>query len=237
MEQKLLRRGQRVVLEIVNGEQVQRNTFIVDIVLPQQIYLTPLTEGDVVSLYEPESCVHGYIPTPVRTYQFDSKVVQRKRLPLPFVAIEVPKQFVPVQRRRFFRIRTLYAVRIIPLSNDGEPLLESPLEVYGTDINGGGAGVKVDLRKLPSELQLHEHQRLLLTIKLPPVEKAFPKGLTIQTIGEIVWVRKNGKTARLGIAFTSIERTSQERIVSWCFAFQCKLIRLGLLSDERNETR
>ncbi|MCS7263447.1 MAG: PilZ domain-containing protein [Armatimonadetes bacterium] len=237
MEKNLLRRGQRIVLESVHDEKVQRNTFVVDFVLPQQIFLTPLTEGEVVSFYEPESCVRGYIPTPVRTYQFESKVIQSKRLPSPFVAIDVPKEIVPVQRRRFFRIHALHSVQMIPLSNNGEPLLDQPLEVYGTDINGGGVGLRVDLRKIPSSLQLREHQKLLMKISLPSIEKTFQNGLSFETVGEVVWIRQNGKTLRLGVAFTSIERRLQERIVAWCFAFQCKLIRMGLISDERSETR
>lgn len=237
MEQNLLQRGQRVVLESLIEEQVQRHTFVVDIVLPNQIFLTPLTEGEIVSLYKPESCVRGYILTPVRTYQFESSVIQSRRFPSPFVVIETPRKIAPVQRRRFFRIRTLYTVQLLPLSNDGKPSLDQPLEVYGTDINGGGVGVRVDLKKIPPSIRLREHQMLRLTIKLPPIEKVFPEGLSIETLGEIVWARQNGRTMRVGIAFTSIDKRTQERIIAWCFAYQCRLIRLGLLSDERHEPR
>lgn len=229
MEQNLLQRGQRIVLETVRDGQIWRHTFVIDIVLPQRLLLTPLTEGDIVPLYEPESPVRGYIPTPVRAYQFESKIVQSWRLPSPFIAIEFPEQVVPIQRRHFFRVRTLLSVQLLPLSRNGEPCLEQPIEVYGTDINGGGVGVRVDLRKLPQGIHFQQHQRARLKVSLPPVEKAFPNGLSFEAVGEIVWVRQNGKMVHLGIAFTSIDRKVQEQVISWCFAYQRRLIRLGLL--------
>jgi len=232
MEQNLLQRGRRIVLETVQGERVWRHTFVIDIVLPQRLLLTPLTEGDIVPIYEPERHVRGYIPTPVRAYKFESKVVQSQRLPSPFVVIELPKEISPVQRRHFFRIRTLFSVQLLPLSGSGEPCLERPIEVYGTDINGGGVGVRLDLRRLPQGVRLQQHQRLCLTVSLPAVEKAFPSGLTFDAVGEVVWTRMDGQVMCLGIAFTSIDRKVQERIVSWCFAYQCRLIRLGLWRND-----
>lgn len=229
MEQNLLRRGQRVILETVQDEQVWRHTFVVDIVLPQQLFLTPLTEGDIVPFYEPEKRVRGYIPTPIRAYQFESKIVQSRRFPSPYVVIEFPEQIVPIQRRHFFRVRALISVQLLPLSKNGEPCLGQPIEVYGTDINGGGVGVRVDLRKLPQGIQFQQHQQARLKVSLPPVERAFPNGLSFEVVGEIVWLRENGKMVHLGIAFTSIDRKVQEQVVSWCFSYQRRLIRLGLL--------
>lgn len=232
MEQNLIRRGQRVVLETVKNGQIWRHTFVIDIVLPQQLFLTPLTEGDFISLYEPEIQVRGYIPTPIRAYQFESRVIQSRRLPSPYIAIEFPERIFPIQRRHFFRVRALLSVQLLPLSNSGEPVLENPIEVNGTDINGGGVGVRLDLRKLPQGVQFQNHQRVQLTISLPAVEKTFPKGLTFEATGEIVWTRQNGRTMHLGIAFTSIDRRTQEQVISWCFAYQRRLIRLGLWSND-----
>ncbi len=232
MEQKLLRRGQRIVLETVQNEQVQRHTFVVDLVLPQQIFLTPLTEGDIVSLYEPERLVRGYIPTPIRAYQFESKVIQSRRQPSPYIAIEFPERIVPIQRRHFFRIRTLLSVCLLPLSSNGEPCLEQPIHVHGTDINGGGVGVRLDLKKLPQGFQPQQHQQVQLSISLPSVGKAFSNGLTFEAIGEIAWTKRNGQTMHLGIAFTSIDRRVQQQVISWCFACQRRLIQLGLLRSD-----
>lgn len=233
MEQNLLRRGQRVILETVQGDRVWRHTFVIDLVLPHQLFLTPLTEGDIVSLYEPENNVRVYIPTPIRAYQFESKVTQSRRLPSPYIAIASPERIIPVQRRRFFRVRTLLSVQLLPLSNSGEPYFEQPIEVYGTDINGGGIGLRVDLRKLPQGFQFQQHQRVRLTVSLPPVEKSFPNGLTFEAVGEVVWVGQDRYAMHLGIAFTSIERRVQERVVSWCFDYQRRLIKFGLWDNGR----
>ncbi len=232
MEQNLLRRGQRVILETIRDGQLWRHTFVVDLILPQQILLTPLTEGDIVSIYEPERLIRGYIPTPIRAYQFESKVVQTRRSPSPYIAIEFPERIVPVQRRHFFRIRTLLSVQLLPLSSNGEPCLEHPIEVYGTDINGGGAGVRIDLRKLPQGFQFQQHQQVRLNISLPAAGKTFPNGLTFEAVGEIVWAKRNGRTMHLGIAFTSIDRKVQQQVISWCFACQRRLIQLGLLRSD-----
>jgi len=232
MEQDLLRRGQRVVLETVNDDRIQRHTFVVDLVLPQQVFLTPLTEGDIVSVYKPQSSVRGYIPTPVRAYQFESVLIQSRKEPTPLVVIALPEKFIPVQRRRFFRVKALLRVQVVPLSQEGEPLVQQPIEVYGTDVNAGGVRLRIDLRKLPKGLHFHEHQRMKLTILLPPVENRFPSGLEVEAVSEVVWVHQNRRALHMGVTFTSIDRRLQERIVSWCFAYQCRLIRLGLWQNE-----
>lgn len=232
MEQNLLRRGQRVVLETRKDGQVWRYTFIIDLALPQQLVLSPLTEGEIISVYEVGSKVTGYIPTPVRAYQFESTVIQVRSGVSPYLVIAHPESVTPIQRRRFFRVKVLHSVNLLPIPNDKEEQVNQPIEVYGTDINGGGVGVRIDLRKTPSGLNLRENQRLQLRLFLPPVEKAFPEGLVVEAVGEILWLRKNGQTLKLGIAFTKIDRRVQERIIAWCFAYQCQLLRLGLWSDE-----
>jgi c-di-GMP-binding flagellar brake protein YcgR len=232
MEQELLRRGQKVVLETKKGERVWRHTFVIDHASPELLFLTPLTEGEVVSVYEVGDKVLCYIPTPVRAYQFESVVVQNRLDTVPYIVLERPEQLRPVQRRRFFRVRVLHSVKLLPISNENEASLDQPVEAYGTDINGGGVGIRLDLRKIPPTFQLREHQRLKLIISLPPVEKAFPQGLTAELVGEILWIRHNGRSLRIGIAFTNIDRKLQERVIAWCFAYQCKLLRLGLWRDE-----
>lgn len=232
MEQDIFRRGQKVVLEKKRDEKVFRNTFIVDLVLPQQLFLTPLTEGNVASVYEVGSKVVCYIPTPVRAYQFESVIIQNRLGASPYLVIAYPQQVRPVQRRRFFRVRVLHSVKLMPILNGSETTLEQPIEVYGTDINGGGVGIRVDFRKIPLTLDFREHQRLKLFLSLPPVEKAFPEGLVVEVVGEILWMRRNGQWLHLGIAFTNIDRRLQERIIAWCFAYQCKLFRFGLFRDE-----
>lgn len=237
MEQNLLRRGQTVILETVQDERIWRYAFIVDFVLPQQIFLTPLSGGDIISLYEPERPICGYIPTPTRTYKFESKVLQTRRSPTPHIVIELPERIEPVQRRRFFRVRALLSVRLLPLSGSDEPCLEQPIEGYGTDISGGGVGVRVNLQKLPKEIQLQQKQRVRLDISLPTIEKNFPNGLTFETVGEIVWTKRNGRTMRLGISFTDIDRKVQQQVISWCFAYQRRLIQLGLLDNNEQGKR
>ncbi len=232
MEQELLRRGQKVVLEAKKGERVWRHTFVIDFTSPELLFLTPLTEGEVVSIYEVGDKVVCYIPTPVRAYQFESTVVQNRSDTVPYIVLERPEQLRPVQRRRFFRVRVLHSVKLLPISDENEASLDQPVEAYGTDINGGGVGIRLDLRKIPPTLQLREHQRLKLVISLPPVEKAFPQGLKAELVGEILWIRHNGRSLRIGIAFTNIDRKLQERVIAWCFAYQCKLLRLGLWRDE-----
>jgi len=232
MEQGLLRRGQKVVLEMRKDERVWRHTFVIDLASPERLFLTPLTEGEVVSIYEVGSKVVCYIPTPIRAYQFESEVMQNQSGAVSYIVLKRPEQLRPVQRRRFFRVRVLHSVKLVPIFSVGQEPHSPEIEAYGTDINGGGVGVRLDLRKIPPTLQLREHQRLKLIISLPPVEKAFPQGLEVEVVGEVLWMRRNGQALRIGIAFTNIDRKLQERIIAWCFAYQCKLLRLGLWRDE-----
>ncbi len=232
MEQMLLRRGQRVVLEVVNEDQVRRNTFVVEEVQPTQIQLTPLTEGDVLPLYAPGVPVRGYFPTPVRAYQFESVVRSCQFAPNPSLVLDPPQNLRPVQRRRFFRVRVLHRAQLQPLPVGHEEKTMPLIEAFATNINAGGIGVWVELRRLPTALTWRLHQRFRLSIFLPPVEREFPEGLKVETIGELIWMSQSDRYLRLGIAFTDIDRRTQERIIAWCFAYQRRLLQRGLWSDE-----
>jgi len=232
MEQELLRRGQKVVLETRKDEQVWRHTFVIDLALPEQLILTPLTEGEISSVYETGSKVICYIPTAIRAYQFESIVIQNRGGVSPQIVIARPEQLRPVQRRRFFRVRVLHSVKLTPIFSVGQEPHPPEIEAYGTDINGGGVGIRLDLRKIPPTIDFREHQRFKLTLFLLPVEKTFPKGLMVEAVGEILWISRNGHSLRIGVAFTNIDQRLQERIIAWCFAYQCKLLRLGLWRDE-----
>ncbi len=231
MTQNLFQRGQQVVLELVTEEQVHRNTFEVYRTQPDQTELVPLTEGDIVRLYALNSLVRGYIITGKRVYQFESKVLATFVTPEPSLIVATPKQLTPVQRRRFFRVRVLCPVALQPLSERHEEEGET-FEVFGTDVNAGGIGVRVDVRRAPSASQWRVHQRFHLRFTLPAMPTKFPDGLPVETVGEIVWISSGEGCLRIGIAFTSIDRILQERIVAWCFAFQRRLMQLGLLPRE-----
>ncbi len=242
MTQNLLRRGQQVVLELVTEERVHRNTFVVYRAQPEQTELVPLTEGDIVRYYTPNSSVQGYIIAAGRAYQFESKVLATFVAPEPSLVIATPQQLDPVQRRRFFRVRVFCPVILQPLpenrwdegrgTKDGEGGEGEVFEVFGTDVNAGGIGVRVDVRKVPSASQWRVHQRFQLRFTLPAVSPKFPNGLFVEMVGEVVWLALSEGCLRAGIAFTNIDRTLQERIVAWCFAFQRRLMQLGLLSRE-----
>ncbi len=241
MPQNLLRRGQQVVLELVAEERVHRNTFVVYRAQPEETELVPLTEGDILRYYAPNSSVRGYIITAGRAYQFESKVLATFVAPEPSLIIATPQQLNPVQRRRFFRVRVLYPVVLQPLPEDrsdtghgtedkGEE--GETFEAFGTDVNAGGIGVRIDVRRVPSASQWRVHQRFYLRFTLPAVPPKFSEGLPVETVSEIVWVAPGEGYLRVGLAFTNIDRTLQERIVAWCFAFQRRLMQLGLLSRE-----
>jgi len=100
MEQGLLRRGQKVVLEMRKDERVWRHTFVIDLASPERLFLTPLTEGEVVSVYEVGSKVVCYIPTPIRAYQFESEVMQNQSGSVSYIVLKCPEQLRPVQRSR-----------------------------------------------------------------------------------------------------------------------------------------
>ncbi len=227
MEQNLLRRGQQVVLEIAEEDQLRRNSFVVERVSREQVLLVPLTEGDIIRFYQPNRVVKGYIPTPLRAYQFESTVVAIQESPEPLLVLSLPAQVQPVQRRRFFRVRVFLTVQLQSLQEGQETGEGEVYEVFGTDVNAGGIGVRVELRRVPSATGWRVHQQFLLKFHLPTVEREFPQGLPVETVGEIVWIAPADRCLRLGIAFTKIDRNLQERIVSWCFAYQRRLVQMG----------
>jgi len=227
MHHELLRRGALVTLEMLGGDRVVPQVFVVEAVTADRVELCPQGVNLSAPLPPTGSRVLGFIATPTRVYQFESTVLASTEKPEPTVTLEFPKAIVPLQRRQTFRLQVLHTVTL------ADPEGQWQIEATGVDIGAGGVGIRWKTKGKEPSPPFFMHSRLHLTITLPPAEAEFPKGLQVKAVGEIVWKRREEQGRRVGIAFVDIDRKERERLIAWCFAFQRRLLRLGLLSTRR----
>ncbi|GBC99012.1 Flagellar brake protein YcgR [bacterium HR17] len=227
----LLRRGQTVVLEAPLHRQ--KLVCVVDGAAVDRLFLVSLVGSEGPSVFEPGQIVVGYAQTPIRVYQFESVVLQSQSQPTPTVVIAMPDTLTPVQRRRFFRVEVLFVAQLMSKDDPRAPAVSAT----GVDISAGGLGVSVDRADLYPEFPQEIGKPVRVVCALPPVEGELPEPTKVEAIGEIVWVTRHERWLRMGIAFIDIDPKVREHIVAWCFAFQRRLLRMGLLSPRRDTSR
>jgi len=223
MHHELLRRGTLVTLEMLSGDQLVQQVFVVETITTDRLGLCPQGLRLAGPLPAPGTRVCCFIATSTRVYQFESMVLASAEKPEPTVTLQFPKAIVPLQRRQTFRLQVLHTVTL------ADPEGQWQVEATGVDIGAGGVGIRLKAKGKEPSPPILMHSRLHLTITLPPAEAEFPKGLQVKAVGEVVWRRREEQGWRMGIAFVDIERKEQERVIAWCFAFQRRLLRLGLL--------
>lgn len=220
---QVLRRGQTIVLTAPPHRW--RFGCWVDALAPDRITLVAVSGDALPDGLAPGLLVVGYVPTPVRVYQFESIVLQAQAQPHPTVVVAMPDALTPVQRRRYFRVEALFPVALAPKDDPDA----APLAVTGVDISAGGVGVLAERAKEVPAWALQVGNAVRVTVTLKPIEGEVPHPVEVNAVGEIVWVTRTEHGWRMGIAFVDIDPKARERIVAWCFAFQRHLLRLGLL--------
>lgn len=228
---QLFQIGRRVFLERLRGDQLERFAFYIADVKIDRLSLTALTRSDAILSLSPGETVKGYIPAPMRIYQFDAKVLEHSPHPSMPLVLSMPEVLIPVQRRHFVRVNGLYEAEIAPIDAKGQ--VGSFLPVIGVDIGGEGAGLRVFQRRLPPSFPLQIGQIFFVRLSLPSISPDFPEGLTLETKGTLVTLvpeqdELHSDRFRVGLAFLGMDSKTRERIVAWCFAFQRRLLRQGL---------
>ncbi len=223
-----IREGQKVLLrqKAEEGAETKPYEFTVEAVSPDEILLFPVDRRlDISSVFTPGEIVIGTVPDdpPV---QFQAVVIRARRIPMPMLVLSAPEQVAVVERRRYFRIRVLFDVKVAFLLEGGK--ISEFFEGTGVDISSMGLGVHLKFSVSRSIPHPNLHQQVLVLGSLPPVRYEFPTGLSFEAKGEIRNITEIPTGWRIGIMFTEIERRTQDLIVAWCFAFQRRLKREGL---------
>ncbi|TZE83334.1 flagellar brake protein [Calorimonas adulescens] len=142
-------------------------------------------------------------------YQFDGKVVKKSVDPVYTITIAQIGPFERIQRRENFRLEV--SIKANFKIKDDETMYEGIIK----DISGGGV-------KLATNKRLNINDEVLIEFTLPGSVNFSLNGVVTRNV-------KNGANFDVGISFKDIDTNSREKIVSFIFAEQRKLLKRGLM--------
>jgi len=147
-------------------------------------------------------------------FVFSTKIVSRKRNPLPLLIVRKPQKLDKIQRRAFVRL----SVRM-PLYFKVLPDEEEFKEGVTLDISGGGA-------QFESPAILNKDQLLEIKIKLPEREPVCCKARVVRVTTD---TKGTGQGTTVAVEYEDITEGQQDRIINYIFAVQREWIKKGLL--------
>jgi c-di-GMP-binding flagellar brake protein YcgR len=160
-----------------------------------------------------------YIGSEGNVYIFDTEVLGRKKMELPFVQLRTPAehQFVKIQRRQYVRIDAAVDVAVHPLNFEFRPFT-----AITADISAGGAAILV-----PKTTTIKPGSYINVWIVLPLKS------------GDIYYLKLKSKVIRIveqegsnfnkvSIQFSEISKGDRQLLIRFCFEKQLEMRNKGL---------
>lgn len=173
----------------------------------------PLREGIFLPLRTGDTFIAVY-HCGSDAYEFQSQVIKRKNEGnLPLIYIQYPKKLKQVQRREYFRVKTIIAIQYVKITEklriwDAKQILMEKKGNQGLvhDISGGGLMARI-------QEQLRFGDIILIKIRLSNDEYCLN--------GRIVRLDYDEKNnIYYGISFIELERKIQEKIIQNIFEIE-----------------
>lgn len=210
MWQKLLSLNQRLELEIPEGPY--QGSYYSHLLSMEDSYLSisiPISKGEIVPIRNGTPLSVIFVG-PEAMYQFESRVLKRKRGKVPSLLISLPENFRRIQRREFFRLKVN-----IPLLFRKQEGGEDFFEAFTLDLSGGGC-------KFRAEEELEVGETVLVRFKEEELT-----GLDLEA--EILRREKDDQKFIYAARFKEIPEREQDEIIRFIFDKQRKLKKKGLL--------
>jgi c-di-GMP-binding flagellar brake protein YcgR len=210
---KKLLPGLSVDLEVMNGDYEGNYRTRIEEVGERIIsVLAPYDKGELVPLRE-RTKVKLTFWDEVSAYSVETKIIQRIAVPVPLFVLELPDNFVKVQRRNFVRVPAHYPVMFRMVTREG---LSDENKAVMLDLSGGGMRFAADIRVDKASL-LYTH------ISLPNGE--------IQTPVRVCRVDKidDSKKYSVSVEFYDLSERERDRVIRCVFEIQRDMRKKGLV--------
>jgi len=150
----------------------------------------------------------------------NSRVLSRRRDPLPYLVVVKPDRFFPInQKREYVRLQVSLPVRFRLLSEDNAGDNQDDTIFQGSTIDISAGGLLLATRAL-----LQKDQRIELELQLPDQDALYCKARVIR-----VWDRKRETDDfRVAVEFYDITDRIKDRIFKFIFQKQREWIKKGL---------
>lgn len=206
----------------VNEEEIEEQSYFSKVIEENQAILFidyPINEKTRKTVFftEGTTITATYVEDEA-VYRFISKVVFRKKNPLPVLAIEKPKkdEIERLQRRDYVRIDTDVDIAVHSPDNSF-----SPFTTVTVDLSGGGVSFII-----PKHVNLTEGEHVAITIVL--VMETGKYHYIHATCNIIRIKRADGGITIGSCQFLSLVKSDQEMIIQYCFEKQREIRRKEL---------
>ncbi|ACB84999.1 flagellar brake protein [Natranaerobius thermophilus] len=192
---------------------------------------TPMEKGQLVH-FSQGSKISVYIIVKGAVYNFEEKIKEQIKSPVPLLKISKPDKLKKIQRRQFFRLEKKLPVKYKILDDDCESELSDTKDAYALDISGGGL-------KLATQEIIPVNSFLELNFELNIDEGKNSNIHDIRCVGKIVRTQKvdtdRVSIYHYGVKFISLPSEIQDTIVRFIFNEQRKLRLKGRFSHAKRE--
>jgi c-di-GMP-binding flagellar brake protein YcgR len=208
------------LLEIeIEGEK-QRLASRVEEIKDNYLYISmPMRKGALVPLW-PGQEIKLIFRDRFSTVGGSSKVISRRRDPLPYLVVNKPERFFPVnQKREYVRLQVSLMVRFRTINEDNNGVNQEDAIYQGNTLDISAGGLLMTTRAL-----LKKDQMIELELQLPDQDSVFCKSRVIR-----VWDRKRETDDfRVAIEFENITDRQKDKIFKFIFQKQREWIKKGL---------
>ncbi|WP_054694384.1 flagellar brake protein [Syntrophomonas palmitatica] len=208
------------LLEIeVEGEK-QRLPSRVEEIKDNYLYISmPMRKGALVPLW-PGQDIKLIFRDRYSIVGGNSKVVSRRRDPLPHLVVSKPDSLFPVnQKREYVRLQVTLPVRFRILNDENKDENQEDIIYQGTTIDISAGGLLINTRAF-----LQKDQLIELELQLPGQDSVYCKSRIIR-----VWDRKReNDDFRVAIEFDNITDRQKDKIFKFIFQKQREWIKKGL---------
>lgn len=216
---KKLKIGMKAEIYISNEENMKNYATQVEDIIGDIIILgAPLEKGRIVSVAEGTEIKVGFVESET-VFCFKARVLRLIRKKLPLLLVKKEGQVKKIQRRDFYRLRTLIPIKYKLIGNDAsDNMAEDIFDGIVKDISGGGI-------LMLTEKKLKENDVILIQLKLRDYGKHQIKGRVVR----INTMNSTADKIEVGIMFEELDDKTRDNIIAFIFKEQRLLRKKGLI--------
>jgi c-di-GMP-binding flagellar brake protein YcgR len=214
MNPNKLRVNQLIEIELTEGDETEYLPSRIEEIKEQYLYIAmPMRKGTLLPLSMGQE-IKVIMRHKDSTVGFISKVVARRREPIPYLIIDKPERIVPVhQKREYVRLNVALPVRFRIIDEGEEAEIEEGLTI---DISAGGA-------LFTTKVVVQPEQKMKIEIQL------LTKNI-ISCHARVVRIFETDKQdIRVAIEYEDIREAERDRIFKFIFEKQREWIKKGLV--------
>lgn len=211
-----LRINQLVEIELTEGDITEYLPSRIEEIKEQYLYISmPMRKGTLLPMRIGQE-IKIIMRHKNSTVGFYTKVVGRRREPIPYLIINKPDRIVPVnQKREYVRLDVSLPVRFRVINEEDNAPIEGGVTI---DISAGGA-----LFSTKAEIQVG--QKMEIEIELSPGNAFSCYARTIRVFER----DRQGKNAiQVAVEYDGITETDRDRIFKFIFQKQREWIKKGI---------